>query len=149
MARYYNPNVGRFVSEDPIADGPFDYLLPLSTKEILNLQIVLMKYTYAINNPTGFTDPTGLIEYKKAGPRAAGITILGVAGRCIVKDACEKLEKACTKLQKRCRERKNRQIDLGDPENPWIGTGDVGCFTEFKTCRLWLACNLGVRPALR
>ncbi len=41
-ARYYDPSVGRFISEDPIGDG-------------------LNWYTYAGNNPIMFIDPSGFI----------------------------------------------------------------------------------------
>ncbi len=41
-ARYYDQNVGRFISEDPIGfDGGINY------------------YSYARNNPTNYTDPSG------------------------------------------------------------------------------------------
>jgi RHS repeat-associated protein len=40
-ARYYDPNIGRFVSEDPIFDGN-------------------NWYSYAANNPVMYVDPTGL-----------------------------------------------------------------------------------------
>jgi RHS repeat-associated protein len=44
-ARYYHPALGRFVSEDPIGLSGGD----------VNL------YTYAVNNPTNFSDPLGLV----------------------------------------------------------------------------------------
>jgi RHS repeat-associated protein len=46
-ARYYNSNVGRFISEDPIGLGAGE----------VNL------YAYAANQPTIATDPTGLDTY--------------------------------------------------------------------------------------
>ena len=42
-ARYYNPTLGRFTSEDPAGDG-------------------LNWYTYCANNPVGFVDPWGLAK---------------------------------------------------------------------------------------
>ncbi len=51
-ARWYDPQVGRFISEDPIgfaAGANF--------------------YTYVDNNPTRFTDPSGLCPQKSAGQR--------------------------------------------------------------------------------
>ena len=42
-ARYYDPKLGRFISEDPIG-----------------FQGGLNFYTYVLNNPTNFTDPSGL-----------------------------------------------------------------------------------------
>lgn len=44
-ARYYDPDLGRFLSEDPIRD-PFK----------------LNKYAYAFNAPTRYSDPLGLVE---------------------------------------------------------------------------------------
>ena len=43
-ARYYDTNIGRFVSEDPIKDG-------------------LNWYTYCANNPVMFVDPFGLFDW--------------------------------------------------------------------------------------
>jgi uncharacterized protein RhaS with RHS repeats len=43
-ARWYDPQVGRFISEDPIGFDGGD----------LNL------YGYVVNNPANFRDPTGL-----------------------------------------------------------------------------------------
>lgn len=45
-ARYYNPNIGRFISADSSIDGIF-------TTQGFN------RYTYAGNNPVNYTDPSG------------------------------------------------------------------------------------------
>ena len=47
-ARYYDPDLGRFLSLDPI-------LGKLSMPQTLN------RYVYCMNNPLGFIDPTGMI----------------------------------------------------------------------------------------
>src|SRR5690554_3479971 len=44
-ARWYDQEIGRFISEDPIKDG-------------------LNWYTYAANNPLRFVDPTGLAYFE-------------------------------------------------------------------------------------
>lgn len=44
-ARYYDPDLGRFISQDPIGFGGLDYNL----------------YRYVTNNPVNATDPSGLI----------------------------------------------------------------------------------------
>jgi len=46
-ARIYDPGLGRFMSADP------------STQTVYDLQ-VLNRYSYVLNNPLAFTDPTGL-----------------------------------------------------------------------------------------
>ncbi|MFD0476428.1 RHS repeat-associated core domain-containing protein [Nonomuraea thailandensis] len=46
-ARYYDPSMGRFVSPDPL----FDVARPQT----------LNPYAYGLNNPTAFSDPSGLI----------------------------------------------------------------------------------------
>lgn len=46
-ARYYDPKLGRFISEDPI---------PLDEREVEELNA----YTYVRNNPVNFVDPEGL-----------------------------------------------------------------------------------------
>src|SRR5207237_962804 len=45
-ARYYNPNVGRFLAVDPVLGNP---KLPQSWN----------RYTHVANNPLNKTDPTG------------------------------------------------------------------------------------------
>ncbi len=45
-ARYYDPATGRFISKDPVRGFP-------------NLPQTLNPYTYAINNPVRYTDPSG------------------------------------------------------------------------------------------
>ena len=46
-ARYYDPSIGRFISEDPIKDG-------------------INWYVYCSNNPIKFVDPSGLYNREKA-----------------------------------------------------------------------------------
>jgi RHS repeat-associated protein len=48
-ARYYNPNVARFLSVDPITD----------VKRALKAPQMWNKYAYVANNPLKFIDPTG------------------------------------------------------------------------------------------
>ena len=51
-ARYYQPEIARFLSEDPIQfDGGINF------------------YVYVDNNPVGFVDPLGLIHYNAPPPR--------------------------------------------------------------------------------
>lgn len=45
-ARYYDPDLGRFISADPIVQAPFD-------PQTLN------RYAYSRNNPVKYVDPTG------------------------------------------------------------------------------------------
>jgi RHS repeat-associated protein len=46
-ARYYNPKIGRFISPDPLVTSPMN-------PQNLN------RYSYVLNNPLRYTDPTGL-----------------------------------------------------------------------------------------
>ena len=50
-ARYYDPDVGRFLTRDPLKG------------DIFNSQS-LNRYTYCLNNPLKYTDPSGLLEKK-------------------------------------------------------------------------------------
>ncbi|MCI0690200.1 MAG: hypothetical protein L0Y54_23625, partial [Sporichthyaceae bacterium] len=52
-ARYYDPNLARFLTPDPIVD--------MRAPQLSN------PYTYAGNNPTTYTDPTGLILMSDGG----------------------------------------------------------------------------------
>ncbi|MCH7588854.1 MAG: RHS repeat-associated core domain-containing protein [Chloroflexi bacterium] len=45
-ARFYNPNVGRFLTKDPFHAFP-------------SLPSMLHPYTYALNNPVNLVDPSG------------------------------------------------------------------------------------------
>ncbi|MBI5873337.1 MAG: hypothetical protein HZB36_04250 [Candidatus Omnitrophica bacterium] len=51
-ARYYDPEIGRFVTADTIVQAPYD---PQS----------LNRYTYCRNNPLNYVDPTGHSWWKK------------------------------------------------------------------------------------
>ena len=62
-ARYYNPVLGRFISEDPIG-----------LRGGLNL------YRYVFNNPVRFTDPQGTDVW--VGGEASGIIMAGVPSAC-------------------------------------------------------------------
>ena len=50
-ARYYSPNVGRFLSVDPVMDVRGTVRRPQAWN----------RYTYAINNPLKYVDPTGQV----------------------------------------------------------------------------------------
>jgi RHS repeat-associated protein len=55
-ARYYQPEVGRFITKDP---WPADVLRPLS----------LNGWVYAADNPVNVADPTGLKEWRRSSSR--------------------------------------------------------------------------------
>ena len=64
-SRYYNPNVGRFIQPDPLAN--FLVTPELQKRTGMNLEDILSNpqrlnpYSYAGNNPAVFVDPTGLL----------------------------------------------------------------------------------------
>lgn len=64
-ARYYDPNTGRFIQQDPLAGI------------LHNTLTVTNRYTYAANNPINFKDPSGLtpintIVYNPGGAPGTG-----------------------------------------------------------------------------
>jgi RHS repeat-associated protein len=59
-ARYYDAEIGRFISADSIVPDP------------MNPQ-AFNRYSYVLNNPVKYTDPTGYYDLKKA---AAGALII-------------------------------------------------------------------------
>ena len=66
--RYYNPDTGRFTQKDPVLkDGSIDVnFLNKETKEEMNEFLSnpqrLNDYSYVLNNPVKYTDPTGESE---------------------------------------------------------------------------------------
>ena len=74
-ARYYNPNQGQFISQDPIfqqlGSGQAEKLANLPLQEILKDPQSLNSYSYAKNNPISIKDPSELLNSKTA-------TILGL-----------------------------------------------------------------------
>ena len=78
-ARYYDPKIGRFITEDPIAAN--------SGTSQLNL------YAYLGNDPAGATDPLGLFERRQAS--LAGLGLLSVLH---VADAVDRIGNVLTDL---------------------------------------------------
>ncbi|MFG1892294.1 polymorphic toxin-type HINT domain-containing protein [Micromonospora sp. NPDC049051] len=94
-AREYDPTIGRFISVDPINDPGNPQQLPA--------------YTYAANNPTTYSDPSGEIIPEYADPAGNGLSVcaaLNVGGY-----ACQNMMEGTTGLGE------------GDPAP---GTGDSG-----------------------
>jgi RHS repeat-associated protein len=107
-ARYYDPTVGRFLTEDPIGFGGGS----------VNL------YSYVLDNPTIFTDPFGLWRntHKPTDPHANTIVCNGQRGiRVQVGDAGTPEQAACLEGCIRAHEEKHRQDALA--ANPRICKG--------------------------
>ncbi|HEX8411725.1 MAG TPA: RHS repeat-associated core domain-containing protein [Thermoanaerobaculia bacterium] len=66
-ARYYSPNLGRFLSADPVLD----------IKEALHEPQLWNRYSYVTNNPLKFTDPDGRYRtfYKEKPMTAANLAM--------------------------------------------------------------------------
>jgi RHS repeat-associated protein len=68
MARYYDPNVGRFITRDSFNGSP-------------NKPLSLNQYTYTENNPVIMVDPGGHFPYKlTAGWIAFGLAVAALLG---------------------------------------------------------------------
>ncbi len=61
-ARYYDPTTGQFLSRDPLESS------------------TLQPYSYADNNPTNATDPTGMLSLSDISDAAAGVLDAGSGG---------------------------------------------------------------------
>ncbi len=96
--RYYDPTIGRFISPDPLVQWSngldlVSYqltvnIIPLGLGSVGNLQVTypravlavpmnpqaLNRYSYVLNNPLKYTDPTGYYDLKKI---IAGAMIIG------------------------------------------------------------------------
>lgn len=58
-ARYYDPQIQRFISEDPIL-SPTALDIPFLVPHLLDEPSKLHSYAYVVNNPLKFRDPLGL-----------------------------------------------------------------------------------------
>lgn len=75
-ARYYDPSLGRFISQDPMALNEAER--PLGS--FLNDPQALNGYTYARNNPIAYNDPTGQFAILALIPSAAQLIEAAMAG---------------------------------------------------------------------
>jgi RHS repeat-associated protein len=86
-ARYYDPAVGRFVSEDPIglAGGVNFYVYADSVGKPLLIET--NRYSYVGNDPIDYIDPLGLIKWRRVGfgalGAAEGVQIMAVGATAI------------------------------------------------------------------
>jgi RHS repeat-associated protein len=69
-ARYYEPTIGRFISPDTVIPSP-------SNPQCFN------RYTYCLNNPLRYTDPSGNIRQGRSG---IGTTTINGVGYTITQD---------------------------------------------------------------
>jgi RHS repeat-associated protein len=80
-ARYYDPNRGQFLSEDPIflqLGGPdAERLAKRSLQQILTDPQGLNSYSYAEDNPITIKDPSGLLSQKTQATLDAMVPLLG------------------------------------------------------------------------
>lgn len=70
-ARYYDPELGRFISKDPV-------------KGHLNNPQSQNPYSYSLNNPINFSDPSGLDVYGLCVNVNIGLAIYGTCSVCVV-----------------------------------------------------------------
>ena len=64
--RIYDPEIGRFLQADPMIQDPYD-------TQSLN------RYSYVMNNPLSYTDPSGYLRLRKGWwrlPAAIAITVI-------------------------------------------------------------------------
>jgi len=118
--RIYSPNLGRFLSPDPVAGS-------IGVPQSLN------RYAYALNNPTNFADPLGL----------TWLCIITIECYYIIypvpPHAFERIDLGCREIGRRCTElpdkdtQKKRDLikaalaheNLSDCLHKWFGLGDI------------------------
>jgi len=138
-ARYYGPSIGKFVSEDPIRWVYANPSVPNGLKATLAAPIYFHNYVYATNTPSRITDPSGLWIWK---------LILVAVGYDIVK-FCTLASQACHEVSTKCQQDFQQYCltdKSGGPPNGTVGTNQISCYTEFKTCRIESYCITIIRP---
>ncbi|MEN6386929.1 MAG: RHS repeat-associated core domain-containing protein [Phycisphaerales bacterium] len=83
-ARYYSPNIGRFISRDPIL-SPMqvgDYSISWALPDLISSPQHLHPYVYAQNNPIKYVDPSGLHSENRACHYACAATAAAMAVGC-------------------------------------------------------------------
>lgn len=121
MARYYNPTIGRFVSEDPLRFTLADIDKAEAFQVVMTLPMVVPAYRYANNLPVLLKDPFGL---------SAG----GVRPPIPMPDNCQLALTACRRITDRCKEI-IQCIYNQEPEKfpDLFGSADLGAVL-FKQC---------------
>ncbi len=110
--RYYNPEIGRFISLDKI----------LNIDESSNSCNV---YKYSNNNPINMVDDDGNFALSISAAGAAGLVLLGAAIYCGTKAAAKAIGKAITnntkpKSKSKSKEKKKKQQEQKDKYNVYV-----------------------------
>lgn len=120
-ARYYSPELQRFISEDPILKpGKLD--IPFMLPSLLNNPAVLNQYNYVLNSPVNNTDPEGL-EPGKPRPLPLYHQL-----KCLYE-----LYKCASNIQK-LNEDCNRECEQGLHGGSMQKCAVDKCFNRFKDC---------------
>ncbi|TQV66481.1 RHS repeat-associated core domain-containing protein, partial [Exilibacterium tricleocarpae] len=109
QARYYDPVIGRFYSNDPV--GPLGHL------ENGNIQ-GFNRYAYANNNPYKYTDPTGEVPAIPIAIAAARACASNAACRGAVVKVTKNLADKARKAKQRERRNERRQRNSRDNNDP-------------------------------
>jgi len=116
-ARYYSPELQRFISEDPILK-PGNPNAPCLLPRLLRTPAMLNAYNYVVNNPIRLRDPLGLMSCEKTCNTFCNITgcalgcgfvcganpVCWVACALLCSEACDlQCTAVCDELEKKCK----------------------------------------------